>query len=145
MFRRQTKDVPAEAAAIIESLQPYHAGPASAFKQNAIWQLHKLDIVDKHRRIAINQHALESYFPSLSKSSDFATEIVNHGYEISFPIDAPPVEMRLNPKPTVLFGDSEEGLFLDVERLGAIFEFVAGDILPRFSRFFAESARSSGR
>ena len=143
-FERQTKDVPPEAAAIIESLQPYHEGLDDAYKQSAIWQLHKLDIVDKHRRIAINEHALESYFPSLSKSSDFTTEVVNNGYEISFPIDAPPVEMLLNPNPTVLFGDSEECLFLDAERLGTIFEFVVKDVLPRFSCFFAESASGCG-
>jgi hypothetical protein len=143
-FERQTKDVPPEGAAIIELLQPYHEGPDDAFKQSAIWQLHRLDIVDKHRRIGINQHALESYFPSLSRSSDFTAEVVNHGHEISFPIDAPPVEMRLNPKPTVLFGDAEDGLSLSVERLGAIFEFVTKDVLPQFSRFFAQSAADCG-
>jgi hypothetical protein len=134
-FDRQTEDVPIEAKAIIESLQPYHEGPDDAFKQSALWQLHKLDIIDKHRRIAINEHALDSYSPSLGKSSDFTTQIVDGGFEISFPIDAPPVEMQLNPKPTVLFGDAGEGLFVSAEQLASIFEFVTQSVLPRFSRF----------
>jgi hypothetical protein len=135
VFAKQTKDVPAQAVDIIRSLQPYHEGPNELYKKNAIWQLHKLDIIDKHRRIAINEHALESFFPSLGPSSDFKIEVVNDGTEISFPIDAAPVEMQFNPRPQVLFGDSEEGLFVDVERLESMFEFITRDVLPRFLSF----------
>jgi hypothetical protein len=136
-FARQTTGVPPVAAAVIKSLQPYLEGPGEAYKESALWQLHKLDVIDKHRRIAINQHATQPFFPGLSPSSDFVAEIVNHGVEVSFPIAAPPVEMRYDPRPEVLFGDAEEGLFLSVERLDAIFGLVSNDILPRFSPLLA--------
>lgn len=48
-LKHQTAGLPAGAFAIIESLQPYHMGPADAFKRSPFWQLHKLDIIDKHR------------------------------------------------------------------------------------------------
>jgi hypothetical protein len=132
-FERQTKGVPAQAADIIKSLQPYHDGPGDAYKQNPIWQLHKLDIVDKHRRIAINEHAIQSYFPTGSKVPGFLAEIVEHGWEVSYPIDAPVVPMEYDPRPEILFGDSDEGLFVSTERLSTIYDCVTKQVLPRFS------------
>ncbi len=139
-FKKQTKGVPDAAVAIIGSLQPYHEGPGDAFKQHPLWQLHKLDIIDKHRRVAINEHALNSYFPMLSRSSDFTLETSGNCFEVSFPIDSPPVEMHYDPKPDVRFGDAEEGVSLNVSRLEAICKFVTGDVLPRFAQFFGQSA-----
>lgn len=60
VFDRQTRGVPPAAGKTIEALQPYHDGPGDDYKKNALWQLHKLDIVDKHRRVAINQRIFES-------------------------------------------------------------------------------------
>jgi hypothetical protein len=53
VFERHTKGVPPRAATIIESFQPYHEGPGDNYKRSALWQLHKLDIVDKHRRTSV--------------------------------------------------------------------------------------------
>jgi hypothetical protein len=134
-FDRITKGVPAEAARIIRSLQPYHEGSGEAYKQNALWQLHKLDIVDKHRRIAINEVAVDSFFPGLGPSSDIQNEVTEFGFEITFPQNYPLVEMRYAPNPKIRFGDADEGLFVDVERLGSIYDFVVKNVLPKFARF----------
>jgi hypothetical protein len=75
---RQTKGAAAPAVALIESFQPYHAGPDPAYKQHPVWQVHKLDIVDKHRRAVINESIVEAYFPTLSKESDFTQESGGH-------------------------------------------------------------------
>jgi hypothetical protein len=138
-FGRQTKGVPAAAAAIIEGLQPYHAGPGEAFKQHPLWQLHKLDIVDKHRRVAINENEFNAGFPTLSRSSDFTKETGEGYIELSFPIDAPPVPMHYNPKPEIRFGAAEEDLFVTTERIEEIYRFVALEVLPRFAHFFGQS------
>lgn len=136
LFERQTRGVPAEAATIILELQPYKAGPGEAYKGTELWQLHKLDIVDKHRRIAINQRSVLSYFPTLSKKSDVKTEHVCGGYEVHFPIDYPVVPMEYNPKPKILFGAEEEGLRVTVQRMEEIDSFVANRVISRFERFF---------
>lgn len=136
-FGRQTKGVPDSAAAIIESLQPYNAG--AAFKQHPLWQLHKLDIIDKHRRVAINENEFNAVFPTLSRSSDFTKETGERYFELSFPIDASPVPMDYNPKPEIRFGAVEEDLFLTTKRLEEIYRFVALEVLPRFAQFFGQS------
>jgi hypothetical protein len=134
-FATQAKGLPDAARAIIEGLQPYHAGPDPAFKQHPLWQLHMLDIVDKHRRVAINENGFNAGFPILSRSSDFAKETGERYFELSFPIDAPPVPMHYNPKPEIRFGAAEEGLFLTTARFEELYRFVALDVLPRFAQY----------
>ena len=124
VFDRQTRGVPPAAGTIIESLQPYHQGPGASYKENAIWQLHKLDIIDKHRRIAVNQRVFKSTFPTLTKESDFKLEQHEHGFDVTFPINSPMVEARFAPQPEVMFGDADEGLYADTDRLVKIYQFV---------------------
>jgi hypothetical protein len=76
----------------------------------------------------------------LTRKSDVTLEEHAHGFDVMFPIDLPVVEMRLNPKPEVIFGDADEGLFANTDRLGEICEFVVRTILPKFSGFFAEAS-----
>ncbi len=141
VFNKQTKGVPDEAASIIESLQPYNGtGTESEFKRHLLWQLHKLDIVDKHRRVAINEREFNAFLPTLSQSSDFTKESGNGYFELSFPIDAQPVPMHYNPRPEIRFGAAEEDLFLTTEQLDEIYRFVVKDVLPRFAQFFEQSA-----
>jgi hypothetical protein len=136
----RTEGLPAAAVLTIEALQPYHAGPGDAFKQDPLWQLNLLDIVDKHRRVAVNEQAFNTYFPTLSRSSDFTKESGEGYFEIGFPIDAPPIDMHYDPKPRIRFGAGEEDLFLTVERLEEIYHFVANDVVPQFFPFFGQSA-----
>jgi hypothetical protein len=102
--------------------------------------LHKLDIVDKHRRVAINEREFNAFLPTLSQSSDFTKESGNGYFELSFPIDAQPVPMHYNPRPEIRFGAAEEDLFLTTEQLDEIYRFVVKDVLPRFAQFFEQSA-----
>ena len=139
VFDRQTKGVPSAAATIIESFQPYRREWGDDYRKCALWPLHKLDIVDKHRRVAINQRIFESGFPTLTRESDVKFEKHERGFDVTFPIDSPLLEMRFNPKPEIIFGDADEGLFASTDRLGEICEFVVGRVLPKFSGFFAEA------
>ena len=106
--------------------------------QHVLWQLHQLDIVDKHHRVAINEKEFQAVFPTLSPSSDFTKESGQRYFELSFPIDAPTVPMHYDPKPDIRFGAAEEGLFLTPERLAEIYRFVALEVLPRFAQFFGQ-------
>jgi hypothetical protein len=137
-LKQQTEGVPPEAVAIIESLQPYHEGPGDAFKRNPIWQLNKLDIIDKHRRVAIGLHGLTCDFPAAINPGSWQIEKqeLENGYEVSLPPVAATLEMIPYLSPGVQFGDEAEGVTLDVERLGALYRFVCDGVLPRFACFF---------
>lgn len=120
-FKRQTKGVPENAVDIIERLQPYHRLDNDDYKKSHLWRLHRLDIIDKHRRIAINQHAVDFHFPTLKSEADFTKEIMEDGcVEITFAASMPPVDIVYGQRPEVLFGDPDDGLFVSVEELGAI-------------------------
>jgi hypothetical protein len=134
-LNRQTKGAPAPAVMLIESFQPYHAGPGPAYKQHPLWQVHRLDIVDKHRRAVINESIVEAYFPTLSKRSDFTKESGDHYFEIGFPIDSPVVPMHYHPVPVLRFGAAEEDLYVEPDRLKEIYEYVKDDVLPKFESF----------
>jgi hypothetical protein len=136
-LNRHTKGAAVPAVAVIESFQPYHAGPDPAYKQHPLWQVHKLDIVDKHRRVVINESIVEAYFPTLSKRSDFNHESGDHYFEIGFPIDAPLVPMHYHPVPVIRFGAAEEDLYVTPDRLKELYEYVKGEVLPKFEPFLS--------
>jgi hypothetical protein len=137
-LKQQTAGLPAEAVAIIESLQPYHAGPADAFKRSPIWQLHKLDIIDKHRRVAIGLHGLTCHFPDAvnPRSWEIQRRELPDGFEVSLPPVAANLQMIPDLSPGVLFGDEAEGAILDLDQLRGLCNFVRDDVLPRFAGFF---------
>ncbi len=136
-LKQQTEGVPAEAVAIMESLQPYHEGAGDAFKKHPLWQLHKLDIIDKHRRVAFGQHVLSCHFPSAIRPESWKIEKreLEDGYELSLPPVAATLEMIPDLSP-VMFGGEAEGVTLEFEQLGALCEFVCDGVLPQFARFF---------
>ena len=51
--------------------------------------------------------------------------------------------MRFNPAPEVIFGDADEGLFVNTDRLGEICECVGGKILTKFSGLLRVAAGAS--
>lgn len=140
-LKQQTEGASAEAVVIMESLQPYHEGPGDAFKRSPLWQLHKLDIIDKHRRVAIGLHGLTCHFPSAinPRSWQIEKQELEDGYEASLPPVAATLEMIPDLSPGVLFGDEAEGVTMDFEQLGALYKFVCEGVLPRFARFFTEA------
>jgi hypothetical protein len=137
-LKQQTSGIPVEAVAIIESLQPYHVGPGDAFKNSLLCQLHKLDIIDKHRRVAIGLHGLTCHFPDAvdPRSWDIQRRELPDGFEIGLPPVAASLKMIPDLSPGVLFGDEAEGVTLDLEQLRGLYRFVRDEVLPRFARFF---------
>jgi hypothetical protein len=137
-LRLQTHGVPAEAVAIIESLQPWHEGLGDAFRRNRLWQIHKLDIIDKHRRVAIGLHGLTCHFPDAVNERSWQIERreLPDGFEVSLPPVAATLRMIPDLSPGVLFGDEAEGVTLNFDQLGGLCTFVRDEVLPRFARFF---------
>jgi hypothetical protein len=138
-LKQQTAGLPSGAVAIIESLQPYHMGAADAFKRSPLWQLHKLDIIDKHRRVAIGLHGLTCHFPDAvnPRSWEIQRRERPDGFEVSLPPVAAGLQMIPDLSPGVLFGDEAEGVTLDLAQLGGLCSFVRDEVLPQFARFFA--------
>ncbi|MEP6715858.1 MAG: hypothetical protein ABJC09_09790 [Terriglobia bacterium] len=135
-FARQTEGMDPRAAELIKSLQPYHEGQDEAFRNSPLWQLHMLDIIDKHRRIAFHENALDCHFPSLKPSDGVTFEPQDGWGEVALPLPLSKAEMWLNPKPRITFGDVHERLTLDVYALSELYRLVTAEILSQFDRFF---------
>jgi hypothetical protein len=71
----------------------------------------------------------------LSKRSDFTHESGDQYFEVGFSIDAPVVPMHFHPAPLIRFGAAEEDLYVTPERLSELYEYVKGDVLPKFDPF----------
>ena len=81
--------------------------------------LHKLDIIDKQRRVAIGLHGFTCHFPSAVNPGSWAIEKreLEGGYEVSLPPVAATLEMIPDLSPGVLFGEEAEGVTLNFESL----------------------------
>ena len=138
-FEKQTKGIPAEAATIIESLQPYRAGDTEAIHRHLLWRLNKLCNIDKHRRIPV--HGLTVDFRLPHSIAPFV--MLEEDGMMSFPLQLKQ-EVKIGCDPSkafkVVFGDSHEAIECDKDGIKQIYEFVAENVIPRFARFF-ETAR----
>ena len=132
-FKRQTNGLPAGAVEIIAKLQPYNNGNP---KDHPLWQLHKLDIIDKHHRIAMNQNAFNVGCPDFSRRAGHTLNTGDNYVEFSFPIYGPVVDIHYNPKPDIEFGAAEDAVFVRPTRLEEIHQFVVGEVIPQFRPFF---------
>jgi hypothetical protein len=135
-FRKYTRGVPAEAVSIIESLQPYHARDTSRIHSHHLWRLNKLHIIDKHRRIPIYGSA--GVVTVDMPQAFFGRFVFDENNVMRMPISLKG-KVGLNPRLPefkVVFGDSKEGVACELNDIGAIYEFVSNDVIPRFTRFF---------
>jgi hypothetical protein len=132
-FARQIEGVPQSVLGVIESLQPFHCVDP---KDHPLWQLHKLDIIDKHHRIAMNENAFNVGSPDFSRRAGHRVYHGDNYVEFSFPIYGPVIPIHYNPKPDIQFGAGEDNLFVTPERLEEIYRFVVSDVIPRFAQFF---------
>jgi hypothetical protein len=134
-FMDYTVGVAADAIREIELLQPYQGGHAT-LKSNCLWQLNLLCNIDKHRRIPIGATITDFRFPNVPQNVIRLIRFDNDAGVIRVPL-AFKGYMTLNPEVplNVLFGDSHEGVRVDLARLEAIYEFVALTVIPRFARF----------
>jgi hypothetical protein len=136
-FDRYTSGVPAGAAAIIESLQPYYGGNPSALTSHLLWQLNLMCNIDKHRRIPVHGSESIFVFPDLPISARQFVELDSENNVASLPARFKS-QITLDPEVQfkIVFGDLSEGLSLDLSGIERIYNFVADDVLPRFTRFF---------
>jgi hypothetical protein len=136
-FEKQTAGVPAAAVRIIESLQPYHVGDAAAIKRHLLWRLNWLGNIDKHRRIPLHGQEIIFTFPQLPKSAASFMELDHDNGICSLPVTYKD-QMALDPNVSfkLVFGDLSEGIACDFDGIEKIHNFVAGDVIPRFTRFF---------
>jgi hypothetical protein len=135
-FDSYTKGMAVEAAHLIQHFQPYQGGNP---KEHPIWQLHRLNNIDKHRRLSVFENWLDMRFPQLKETDDVRRD-ADRG-EITLPLSLSQTEMRLNPRPAVWFGDAEEGLRVDVKRLRDIHWYITMEVFPLFAPFFTEAVR----
>ena len=133
-FAAYTAGVPARAARIIESLQPYHGAEPSA---HLLWRLNRLCNIDKHRRIPV--HGDEAIFnmPRMPHNLARLVEFDHDQHMVSGPLELKS-QMTLDPVVSfnVIFGDMSDGIACDFDGVSAIYKFVADGVLPRFARFF---------
>lgn len=133
-FKSQTKNIPAGAVAIIESLQPYSRGKdRKAIEEHLLWRLNKLCNIAKHRRLPVHGSVVDFKLPvSIPHSM-----VVCDSDTMSFPLHMKDA-VRLHPDATfkATFGDSHEGIECDQDGIERIYEFIASDVIPRFAKFF---------
>jgi hypothetical protein len=139
-FSRQINGVPAGAAAIIESLQPYNAPNPNAISEHLLWRLNKLCNIDKHTRIPVHSTigtvTWDTFVPFGAK--DVTLQEFDNDGVMKIPL-ALKGQMALNPgipEFKVLFGDLYWEIECDFSGIETIYEFVANSVLPRFAGFF---------
>lgn len=125
----------------IKSLQPYQAGDDARFQ--LLWALHRLDIIDKHRRISVlaGRYSLPANFVPQARQGD---EVVSGGRIYVFFKDGdiiriPGVDPEFKPDITgtvaIQFGDGP-GERIEYGALRRIHKHISNDVIPRFTRFF---------
>lgn len=130
-LEQRTRGMASEGRRLIEQLQPYHF---SNYKENPIWQLAKLDNIDKHRYLAIYETTLDMRFPHLRETDDVVRNA--EAGEITLPLEHSKTEMLLNPKPAVWFGAEAEDLKVNADRLREIYSYIRMQVLPLFAPLF---------
>jgi len=91
--------------------------------------------IDKHRRIPVCGNCTEFHLSQASPAIFPVTSFQDNC--VSVPI-AFKDQMKLDPGVSfdVIFGDSAAGISCDLAGIERIYNFVANDVIPRFSRFF---------
>ncbi len=132
VLRKRLRGVPAKAAAIIESLQPYNGRDADVIRSHLLWRLNKLCNIDKHMRIPVHgMTGLVTLPPRILALGGF-----HNGTVMDIPLSMKS-EMALDPPVTfkVVFGDFFWKVECDYDGVEKIYEFVSNRVIPRFSQF----------
>jgi hypothetical protein len=132
---RATFGIPDEAITVVKSFQPYKAG--DLYKTHHLWRLNKLWNIDKHRHLPGHGGTSEPFLhiavPGIKARKDwFDGEDI-----VRLPI-ALKDKVTLNPNAATrfLFMDAIEGWELSIDDMIEMYNFVAGEVFPAFSRFF---------
>lgn len=134
-FGDATKDILPQAVTIIESLQPYHRG--AAFKEDLLWILNELCIIDKHSTPAVNG---SSFKIRTDNAEQLHRRDSHYGTEMVFSL-ADKFVVKLDPgPPEIILGrpiDSSGPPFeAPLTVLRDIHKFIRNEVLPRFAGFF---------
>jgi hypothetical protein len=135
-FAKQTRGVPSGAIHVIESLQPYHGGNAAGIEAHLLWRLNLLCNIDKHRRVPVHGTVTDFVHILPTEAGPYI------GFDDDHSVVTVPMRFKdnvnLKPKTTVniLFGDLSAGIQCDAGGIERIYNFVASDVIPRFTRFF---------
>jgi hypothetical protein len=137
-FNKSLVGVPAGAVCEIAALQPYHRG--ATYKTHPLWRLNEICNLDKHRRIPANGSASILHFPNMTpedRETILTVEVTDTGYVISVPIALKhKLELHDTMQFAVKFGGDQSGIDEGFRGLVQIYDFIAGSVLPRFTRFF---------
>lgn len=134
LIRRRTKGLPTQAAAIIESLQPYNTPNPADIQNHQLWRLNKMCNIDKHMRIPVHGSTgvVTLPIPVVASGHRFDDDLI-----LNLPVGLKS-EMAVDPQVTfkVVFGDFYWKISCDLDDLQAMYEFIANNVIPKFSRFF---------
>jgi hypothetical protein len=134
-FDAQTLGVCTKAKGIIKGFQPDQGGDAAALRSHQLWFLNEMCIIDKHMRIPARGGGFDIAIP---QGLDPALIDLDETGIISGPLSLKD-KMAFEPPHSfkVIFGDPDSGIECDMDRLGAIHDFVANKVIPRFAGFFS--------
>ena len=131
-FRTVLQDVPPPAVDLIQAFQPYHSGKAAP--EHGLWLLDQLCNIAKHVVIPVHGVFIDMKIPRDERIKPWMFD--DGAVVLLIPINLKP-QVDLAPKPAggVTFG-YQGRVTVDPRQLGAIYHFVAEDMLPLFARFF---------
>jgi hypothetical protein len=135
------KRLPPSAQDEIKSLQPYHAGDNA--RHQFLWALHRLDIIDKHRRISVlggRYSVPDSFIPQARQGNEVVFEgriyvPFKDGDIIRVLGVDPKFEPDMAGTVAVRFGDRPDEI-IEYSTLRLIHRYISNDAIPRFARFF---------
>jgi hypothetical protein len=132
---KQTFGISDAAIAVMKSVQPYHSG--DAYKLNRLWQLNALCNLDKHRRISLHS-TISDEIIAVPKGIKVEIQEFDKGAMMTVPLSAKD-EVKLNPRANIeiLFGDKKEGVVVNRQVLGEMYQLVRDELFPKFVGFFS--------
>jgi hypothetical protein len=132
-FSQKTAGLSGPAIEYIKSIQPYNCPSDTSLANDPLWRIHQLNRFDKHRRISVQPQisfAGRHHFGMTGPGKDFAlmsSERTDYGMDVvcggSYKRHQPEISTF------ILFGDKQAGIFVNMDDLKQLHEFVADEVL----------------
>jgi hypothetical protein len=116
----------------IKSIQPYNRPAGTPLFTSALWCLHELNRIDKHRRISVQtQLSLTSVGNELVIPGAAVAEVSQERTDYGFDVILRGAYKHFKPEITalVIFGEPKRGIVTDVIGLAQLHSFVADEVL----------------
>jgi hypothetical protein len=132
-FKAKIDGLSDAAVAYIESIQPYNRPIGLPLSASHLWCLHEMNRIDKHRRISVRSSislASRHHFGLVVPGADFA-EVSEETTDYGFDVVCRGAYKYLKPEISshVIFGESQTGIFMEVDEIGQLYNFVADGVL----------------